>query len=113
MSRTYRRKTGYQLADWSKTFGVHQYRKQPTLEQMKQDYQYDLIEDKLRQRKYHTDHSYFSCRNKNRKEYSRLLGLRSAINQECHRLVRTGEYDTFDDSHVIAKYGFIAWIVDD
>lgn len=128
MSRTYRRKTGETLWKWSTSFGEHRYQRRywydregsawilypkPTLEEMIRDYHEELEEDRVRERKYHSDcYGYNWKRSFARKEYTRSMGLRSGIRQECHRVKTSGDYDSFDDSKQVRKWKCVAWIVD-
>ncbi len=128
MSRTYRRKRGNPITKWSEGFGIHQYqrrwwynhetheyhyREQPSLEELQQDYLKELEEDKVYERKFHTDYYGYSWNLHHfRKEYTRAMGLRSSIRQECRHVMTSGEYDTFDDSKQVRAWKSVAWIVD-
>ena len=116
MSRTYRRKRGNPITKWSEGFGIHQYqrnREQPSLEELQQDYLKELEEDKVYERKFHTDYYGYSWNLHHfRKEYTQAMGLRSSIRQECRHVMTSGEYDTFDDSKQVRAWKSVAWIVD-
>lgn len=75
--------------------------------------QYDLaVEERNNiRREYHQDSNRFETRRSRIKECIRDRGCRSHTRQECQRVVKSGEYDTFDPSYMELIHRQASWVL--
>lgn len=116
MSRTYRRKT---TPSWITTvyYGAHVHsiwiRGSVRVVKPYGQSQYDVaVEERDNtRREYHQDSNRFNTRHSQIKECIRDRGCRSHTRQECQRVAKSGEYDTFDPSYMELIHRQASWVL--